>query len=61
MTTRYTRPFHSGEGAFAGAWYTLPALLLAVGLGFLALVDAPETLPSRAETGTELTSLPPAA
>lgn len=62
MNTRHSRPPHRGHGAFAGAWFALPALLLAAGgLGFLALLDAPEAPPSRAETATELPGLPPAA
>lgn len=61
MNTRYSRPFHCSHGAYAGAWFALPALLVAVGLGLLALLHTPEAPPSRAQTATELPSLPPAA
>ena len=61
MNTRYSRPFHRSPGAYAGAWFALPALLVVVGLGLLALLHTPEAPPSRAQTATELPSLPPAA
>ena len=64
MNTRYSRPFHRSQGAYAGAWFALPALpalLVVVGLGLLALLHTPEAPPSRAQTATELPSLPPDA
>jgi hypothetical protein len=61
MNTRYSRPFDRSHGAYAGLWFALPLLLVVISFGLLALLHTPEAPPSRAQTTTELPSLPPAA